>query len=440
MMYYNRFMALNFPKGFYWGAATSAHQVEGGNHNDWTEWEHDNAKRLAQIAKRKKWPDYILKRYPNPLQEENYISGRACDHYNRFREDFDIAKSLGHNAHRFSIEWSRIEPEEGKFNEREIEHYREVIRALRERGLEPFVTLWHYTHPVWFTKRGGWLHPKAEESFLHFVKKIVSEYKDEVRFWITFNEPETVVRQGYVQAIRIPQERSVLKALRALKILVRVHKSTYRLIHEIAGSKVMVGFVESLVFFEPYNRWPHNLLAKKILNWYRNEQFVPKVIHDTDFIGLNYYFHSRIRLNPFISWKWFQYNENKYGVSDMGWEIYPEGIYKMLGILKKYDKQIFITENGVADARDEIRAMYIKEYVRYIHKAIEEGVNVGGHFYWSLMDNFEWSHGYWPRFGLVEIDYQPEADPSRADKTLQRKIRPSALEYAKICKANGLNG
>src|SRR3989344_4765636 len=133
-----------FSEGFLWGAATSAHQVEGNNHNDWTQWEKENAERLSKESGEKYLP-------------ENYISGKACDHYNRYEEDFDIAKSLGHNAHRFSIEWSRVEPEEGKFNEKEIEHYRDVIRALRERGIEPFVTLWHWTVPIWFQKRGGWL-------------------------------------------------------------------------------------------------------------------------------------------------------------------------------------------------------------------------------------------------------------------------------------------
>lgn len=169
-------MKLEFPKNFYWGSATSAHQVEGNNHNDWTEWELKNAKRLVEKARQSPptggWPDYILNKYPNPLQEENYISGRACDHYNRFREDFDIAKSLGHNAHRFSIEWSRIEPEEGKFNEKEIEHYRQVISALKERGIEPFVSLWHWTNPIWFAKRGGWLNKNSPKYFERYSNKI----------------------------------------------------------------------------------------------------------------------------------------------------------------------------------------------------------------------------------------------------------------------------
>jgi beta-glucosidase len=249
-----------------------------------------------------------------------------------------------------------------------------------------------------------------------------------VKYWITFNEPETVVRHGYIQAIRIPQTKSLKKAFKALRVLVQTHNDVYELMHRIAGDKVSIGFAESIVFFETYNNWPHNIFLKKILDWYRNGQFVPKVIANSDFIGLNYYFHSRIRLNPFVSWKWFQFNENKFGLSDMGWEIYPQGIYEMLNILAKYKKPIFITENGIADAKDEKRPMFIKEYCRWIHKAIEEGVDVKGHLYWSFMDNFEWSEGFWPRFGLVEVDY----------KTLERRIRPSAWEYAKICKNNSL--
>ena len=150
---------------FYFGAATSSHQVEGGNHNDWSEWELKTAGEKVLAAKNKKWPDYIVNSYPSPYDEKNYVSGAACDHYNRYEKDFDIAKSLGHNAHRFSVEWSRIEPEEGKFNEEEIEHYRDVVKALRIRGMEPFVTLWHWTVPVWFAEKGGWGKTGKHEIF-----------------------------------------------------------------------------------------------------------------------------------------------------------------------------------------------------------------------------------------------------------------------------------
>jgi beta-glucosidase len=151
---------MSFPKNFLWGAATSSHQVEGNTRNNWIKWEKANAERLAREAG-KKWARWQQEKFPEMFDPKNYISNRACDHYNRYEEDFDLAKEGGHNAHRFSIEWSRIEPEEGKFDEKEIEHYRQVILALRKRRIEPFVTLWHWTEPVWFQEAGGWDSSKS---------------------------------------------------------------------------------------------------------------------------------------------------------------------------------------------------------------------------------------------------------------------------------------
>src|SRR3990167_6648524 len=159
---------LKFPKGFYWGAGASSHQVEGNNKNSWTVWEKENAGRLADKAKHT-WQLWQLELFPEPLNSKNNISGIATDHYNRFKEDFDIAKTLSHNAHRLSIEWSRIEPEEGKFDKQEIEHYREVIKALRARGVEPFVTLHHWTNPLWVKKSGGWTNKKTVYYFARYV-------------------------------------------------------------------------------------------------------------------------------------------------------------------------------------------------------------------------------------------------------------------------------
>lgn len=417
---------LKFPKDFYWGVATSSHQVEGGNHNDWTEWEKEKARMQAEkggstfIKPNKK--EKVLLGEARKL--DNYISCRACDHYNKYEEDFDIAKSLNQNAHRFSIEWSRVEPEEGKFNEKEIEHYKKVVKALRARGIEPFITLWHYTHPVWFNKQGGWTSPKAKDLFLRYTEKIVSALKDDVKFWITYNEPETVIRNAYLLGVRPPHKKSIFKAFKALNTLIKTHNEAYDLIHNI-DKDAKVGCAESLVYFESYNNLPHNLLAKKILEYWRNGKFIPKIISKSDFIGLQYYFHSRVRINPFKSWKWFQFNDNK-KITDMGWEIYPEGIYHVLKSLKKYNLPIVITENGLADFEDKYRADFIKDHLFWVHKAIKEGVDVKGYLYWSFMDNFEWESGFWPRFGLVEVDY----------KTLERKIRPSAKVYAEICKNN----
>lgn len=402
-------MKLEFPKNFFWGAATSAHQVEGDNHNDWTEWEVKNADRLSKESGGK---------YP----PENYISGRACDHYNRFREDFDIAKQLGHNAHRFSIEWSRIEPEEGKWDEKEIEHYREVIKALRERGIEPFVTLWHWTHPVWFANSGGWLRKDSPFLFARFCKKLAESFP-EIKYWMTLNEPETFPRHGYLLKDRPPAKDNIISMFRALRNLALAHKEAYIAMKSSNGS-LQIGYTESCVYFEPYNKMPQNILALWLLRWWRNNPFFARMSKHSDFIGLQYYFHTRVRLHPKSQW-WFQSNENK-KISDFGWEIYPEGIYHVLKDLKKYHKPIYITENGLADAKDIYRADFIKEHLRYVHKAISDGVDVRGYWHWSLLDNFEWQQGFWPRFGLVDIDY----------KTMERRVRQSAWEYAKIAKEN----
>ncbi|MBI4224978.1 MAG: glycoside hydrolase family 1 protein [Candidatus Sungbacteria bacterium] len=411
-----------FPKNFLWGAATSAHQVEGGNHNDWSEWESANAERLAAEAEKNfghlaVWP-MIREQATRP---ENYISGAACDHYHRFREDFDIAKSLGHNAHRFSIEWSRIEPEEGKFDEKEIEHYREVIAALRERGMEPFVTLWHYTLPVWFLARGGWLAGDAQEIFIRFVLRMVDEYKNDVTFWCIYNEPETYARHGYLQGNRPPEVKNIITSYRVLRKLAHIYGECYLHIKK-SVPRLQVGFSETIVYFEPYNQLPHNILFMKLIKWWRNNPFLSLYIAHSDFIGLQYYFHSRIRFNPWKSRYWFQCNENK-SVNDLGWEVYPEGMYHVLKELGAWKKPIFITENGIADARDTLRTDFIKNHISFVQKAMSEGADVAGYFHWSLLDNFEWNLGFWPRFGLVAVDYE---------NALERKIRPSAYEYKKI--------
>ncbi len=420
-------MKFQFPQGFLWGAATSAHQVEGSNHNDWSEWELENAERLAREAEKRfgrlpVW-NQIKSEAGNP---KNYISGIACDHYHRFREDFDIAKSLGHNAHRFSIEWSRIEPEEGKFDEKAIEHYREVIKALRERGMEPFVTLWHYTLPIWFADRGGWLRSDAPECFARYVQRVVSAYQGDVKFWITENEPETFARHGYLVGDRPPEKKNIISAYRVIKNLLQAHKAAYRTIKSISPES-QVGFAETVVYFEPYKGSLINKLVMWPIKWWRNNPLLGDFIRNSDFIGLEYYFHSRIRFNPFISRWGIQYNENK-AVSDLDWEIYPDGLYSVLRDLNSYHKPIYVVENGLANANDARRARFIADHLNSVARAINLGVDVRGYFHWSLIDNFEWNLGFWPRFGLIEVNYG----------TLERKIRLSALEYKKIIAMNSI--
>jgi len=409
---------LKFPDGFLWGAATSSHQVEGGNVNDWTEWEKKNAKRLAEQAKNH-WQKWQQKKFPEMFEPKNYISGRACDHYNRFSEDFDIAKSLANNAHRFSIEWSRIEPEEGKFNEKEIEHYREVIKALRKRSIEPFVTLWHWTNPVWFAKKGGWQSNKAVKYFVRFAEKIVQELKDDVCFWITINEP-LIYNSHFYFVKNWPPEKNCSRLFYffVLKKLISSHCQVYNIIKETAPN-AQVGIAKNQIYFKAYQNKIFNSLLKIIADWWWNNYFLNKTKNHQDFVGLNYYHRNRIKGAK------FNQNENK-EVNDLGWEIYPKGIYYVLKNLQKYQKPIYITENGLADAADEKRAKFIKNHLFWMHRAIQEGVDVRGYFYWSLLDNFEWDKGFWPRFGLVEVDL----------KTLERRVSPSARVYAEICKNN----
>ncbi|MBI3442171.1 MAG: glycoside hydrolase family 1 protein [Candidatus Sungbacteria bacterium] len=405
---------LQFPKNFLWGAAASAHQVEGGNHNDWSEWELANAERLAAEAEKRfgrlpSWP-MIREQTTRP---ENYISGRACDHYRRFREDFDIARSLGHTSHRFSIEWSRIEPEEGRFDEHEIEHYREVIMALRERGMEPFVTLWHWTLPVWLRDKGGVESKEFPKYFARYVQNIVSSLGTSVRFWITLNEPDIQPMNAYFRGLWPPQRTGILAYSQAVHQLIRAHKAAYQVIKTISPN-AQIGVSKDNVYFESANWNPWNILLRMFADYFWNHYFFNAISGHQDFVGLNYYFHNR------IDW-WYQRNENR-KISDLGWELYPAGFYFVLKDLARYKKPIYVTENGLADMQDEKRAQFIKDCIASMKRAIGEGVDVRGYFYWSLLDNFEWDKGFWPRFGLMEIDY----------KTLERKIRPSAREFKRI--------
>jgi len=396
-------MELKFPERFLWGAATSSHQVEGGNINDWSEWEKKNAERLARNASQKAWPDFILKSYPNPLQEENYISGGACDHYNRFNEDFDIAKSLGHNAHRFSIEWSRIEPEEGKFDEKEIEHYREVIKSLREKGMEPFVTLWHWTLPLWIRDIGGWKNKKTIGYFARYADKMAEALGGEVKFWITLNETNVYAGHSYFKGIWPPGKKSLIKYLRANHHLSRAHIAVYGSMKKMHPA-AQIGVAQNMMHFTGF--------GAGIKNYVYNFFFLNSIRQHQDFIGINYY----------------KSDGEAKEYSDMGWPIDAKGFSEVLKDAGRYEKPLYVLENGIADAKDDRRGNFIKEYIKAMKKAMDGGADVRGYFYWSLLDNFEWDKGFWPRFGLVEIDY----------KNLERKVRPSALEYAKICKSNSL--
>lgn len=427
-----------FPEGFKWGSATSAHQVEGGNHNDWTEWEQSESRIKGLKSK--------------GLNPADFISGKACDSYNRYEEDFDIAKKLNQNIHRFSIEWSRIEPEEGRFDSVAMQHYKKVVKALRDRGIEPMVTLWHFTNPIWFAEKGGWLNPKAPEYFTRYAKYVVDNLKNEVGLWITFNEAFTIYAAFTKLNAEWPSRgRGIFNFFKIRRTIARAHILAYKEIKKIyektlhdspfpaakkipdknsisddsnrTSHNVEVGIVENNVYIPASKNFLVTQL-RRVYKHIRNFYFFGNNTTYYDFIGLNYYHMSK---KPAFGEKNEIVSKQKF-MEEMNWEIYPEGIYYVLKDLSKFKKPIFITENGVADKTDKLRKKFIEGHLYWIWRAIQDGTDVRGYLYWSLLDNFEWAKGFAPRFGLVEIDYA----------TLERKIRPSALEYAKICLTNQL--
>ena len=384
---------LKFPKDFLWGSSVSSYQVEGGNVAcDWS---------------------------------EKFPARTACNYYLNYEHYFDLAKELNQNAHRFSLSWSRIQPEEGKFDRKQIEHYRKMILALRERGISPMVTIWHWTLPVWMAEKGGWQNSKFSEYFEQYTRFVVEELDDVVDLWLTTNEPMIYTSLAYILGKFPPQKNNLLVVPKIFYNFIETHKKAYKAIHDI-NKNAKVGIAQNLSFVDVYDK--NSVLNKAVanaFNFFRNRLFLELTKNYQDFLGINYYFHDKIKFDPF-SFSPLKIKNDDKEVSDLGWEIYPEGLYYVLRDLKKYNLPIYITENGLADKEDKKRAKFIIEHLQQIHRAIGDGVDVRGYLHWSLIDNFEWRDGYGPRFGLVEMDY----------KDMSTKIRPSALEYAKICKSN----
>lgn len=386
--------ALKFPDGFLWGAATSSFQVEGGITNcDWAE-----AARSGRVVP----------------------AGSSTDHYNRYEEDFTIAQSLGHNCHRLSIEWSRIEPEEGKFDLKEIEHYKKVLQSMQEKGLVPFVTLWHFTLPTWFASKGGFVKKDNIGFFVRYCEFVVSHLKPYCKNFATINEPMVYSTMSYMWGQWPPFEIFKVEIFfRVLRNIIRAHNDAYTQIKEKHTKDVVISIVKNNMYMHvsKYSKWNlmHHIFSKTS-HWFWNDYILKRIHKHVDVIDINYYFHT-------------EYGKNgKYIKSDMGWDLYPEGIYHVLKNVKKYGKDIRITEAGIADEHDKHREKYIKDLLFYVHKAIQEEVPVKGFMYWSLLDNYEWSHGYSKKFGLVEVDLA----------TKERKIRHSAYAYKKICESNTL--
>ncbi|MFA5248627.1 MAG: glycoside hydrolase family 1 protein [Patescibacteria group bacterium] len=397
---------LKFPKDFLWGASTSAYQIEGGTVNDWSQWE-TSPKRLADLKKR-------------GLNQRDFICGQACDSFNRWKEDVELVKELNLNSYRLGLEWARLEPREGEFDEEAIKYYRRLLTSLKKSGIKTVVTLWHWTNPTWIADIGGWANKKTVIYYDLYVSRVCRELGDLVDYWLTLNEPTIHLANGYLKGNFPPNKRNIFSAFKVFKNLIKAHNTAYRLIHtQIPMAKVGVTCLYN--DFTPARRW---FLLEVFLAWlfdfFNNRLFLGGIKKNLDFIGLDYYFHDRIIWHPpFIK------NLNK-ETTDLGWEIYQIGMYDVLKKLQRYRQPIIVMENGLADASDAKREKFIVDHLRQIHRAISDGVPVKGYFHWALIDNFEWAYGWAPKFGLVAVDRE----------TFERQVKPSGYAYARICRDN----
>jgi beta-glucosidase len=423
-----------FPAGFLWGAATSAHQVEGGNRlNDWWRFEQQ--------------PGAIA---------DGTASGDACRHYQRFDQDFALAAGDGHNAHRLSLEWSRIEPEPGRIDADAVAHYHQVFASLRRHRLVPVVTLHHFTNPLWIADRGGWENRETIERFAAFVRFCAREYGGEVDRWITINEPEVYAFRAYSAGEWPPRRRDDSAALAVLAHMLEAHGRAYRTLHaedtrdaDGDGRAAVVGFAKAWVPLEPSRPWfPPDILQAGIEDEVFNQAVarapvtgeirltipgargvnrqVDELRQSLDVFGLNHYTRWKVRALA----REAHVARRGARLTDVGWEIHPPGFEQALMLAGAAGVPVLVTENGFADATDAFRPRALVEYLIHMARAIERGVNVIGYLHWSLLDNFEWAEGFRPRFGLYGVDFDQPDRP--------RRPRRSAELYSRIVRANAI--
>ncbi|MBI3998824.1 MAG: glycoside hydrolase family 1 protein [Armatimonadetes bacterium] len=420
-------MGIGFPDGFRWGTATSAYQVEGDNTaSDWWLWEQQ----------------------PGRIRGGDR-SGLACDWWRSAERDFDLMVALHQNAARLSVEWSRLEPRPGQWDQAAEERYLEMFRGLRARGIEPLVTLNHFTLPRWVAERGGWTWKGIVPALAAFAGRFVRAAAVLVDFWITINEPVGHLIGAYLLGQLAPGRTSLAAFIRALVHSVRAHAAAYRAVHQ-AQPEARVGVaaylrpVQPVRADSPLDRW---LAARmdRLVNWMYLDALrtgwlvgpagirvrIPEAVGTLDFLGVNYYTRTLLAFDLRRPRTLFARPETPFDseMSDADYsEVYPDGLLLALRQARRYGLPMYVTENGLPDADDDLRPRFIVDHLRRIGQAVQEGCPVLGYYHWSLVDNFEWAEGWNLRFGLYALD----------PATQVRTARPSAALYAEICRQNGL--
>ena len=386
----------SFPDGFAWGTATAAHQVEGGNwNNDWWEWEHRSGTNCAEP------------------------SGDACDHFHRYPSDIAMLAGLGFGAYRFSVEWSRVEPEDGEFSRAALDHYRRMCEACRDHGIEPIVTFHHFTTPRWVAARGGWANPQTADLFARYCHRTAAHLGDLIGRACTINEPNIVATLGYGTGQFPPGQADPERRLAANDVFIAAHRVGADAIKQ-AAPHVRTGLTLSMRDYQAHDDGG-DLVEQ--LRWPMQDVFLEAARGD-DFVGIQTYTRERIGSEGPLA------PEPGAELTAMGYEFWPEALAATLRRAWKLTDgvPVLITENGVAVEDDERRIAYVGRALDAVLGAIADGVAVEGYLYWSALDNFEWQHGYAPRFGLISVD--------RA--TQERTPKPSARWLGAIAAANEL--
>ncbi len=442
---------MKFPEGFLWGAATSAYQIEGA-------WNEDG--KGPSI-----WDTFA--HTPGKIRDGS-TGDVACDHYHRWREDVALMKTLGLKAYRFSISWPRVLPS-GKtpVNPKGLDFYDRLVDALLEAGIVPFVTLYHWDLPQALQDLGGWANRDLAYYFADYAAVVARRLGDRVTYWTTLNEPWVISWIGHGWGEHAPGLRNPKVALQVAHHLLLSHGLAVDVLRDLVGPSAQVGIVLDLSPVYPASDNPKDRAASQWADGFRNRWFLdplfrgsypadmwalygdlaPKVkpgdmaqiARRLDFLGVNYYTRAVVAHDPKEKFQVRQVQVQTSEHTEMGWEIYPQGLFELLARLVREYKvpAIFVTENGAAfndevttdgQVRDEKRIQYLYVHIREAHRAIQEGVPLKGYFVWSLLDNFEWTYGYTKRFGIIYVDYQ----------TLRRIPKESAYWYAKVIENNGL--
>jgi beta-glucosidase len=417
----------HFPRGFLWGTSTAAYQVEGSNpQSNWYAWEQE--------------PGHI---------ENGDKCGLACDWWNgRWREDFRRASDGNQNAHRMSVEWSRIQPAPERWDEAALDKYIEMVRTLSELNMTPLITLHHYSDPQWFVDQGGWESDKAAGYFENYVRKVVVALKDYCNLWCTLNEPNGYAMLGFIQGLFPPGKKNISLGFKVMLNLVRAHASAYHAIHQIQP-EAKVGMANYYRSLKPKKQWsPFDRVVTHLLMNFNNifpdaaqygkvnfltmHKYVPEAKGTQDFFGIDYYTRDYVSFNLFNSAELFSrrsFREDAELSSTKFLANEPAGMFEALRWGLKYDLPIIITENGFEDAEDRVRPKYLVEHIHQVWRAVNFNWPIKGYFHWTLVDNFEWERGWTQRFGLWELDVDTQA----------RLKRPSADLYSEICKENGIS-